>query len=78
MPARRTKTPADTQYMTEKEVAALLRVVPSTVRAIRAQGGLTYVKLGAAGVKGVRVIYPRADVERFIAERTHPAGEKAA
>lgn len=70
--------PTDKEFLTEKEVADLLRVVPSSVRAIRARGELAYVKLGPTGVKRARVLYPRADVARFIAERTHAAGEKAA
>lgn len=77
-PAKTAQVPADRQFMTEKEVATLLRVVPSSVRAMRARGELAYLKLGDPGVKRSRVIYPRADVERFIGERLQAARPKAA
>lgn len=40
---------ADKQFLTEKELAALLRVVPSCVRAIGARGEIAFLKLGDLG-----------------------------
>lgn len=52
----------DDEYLTTEEVARIARTSPSTVRFWRHQG-----KGGPEGfVVGRRVLYPRADVERWL------------
>ncbi len=56
------------EYMTVDEVAALLRTSPATVRYWR------HVGSGPAAVKvGRRVLYDRADVQTWIAQKKQEA-----
>lgn len=56
------------EYMTVSEVAALLRTSPATVRYWR------HVGSGPAAVKvGRRVLYDRADVQTWIAQKKQEA-----
>jgi excisionase family DNA binding protein len=58
------------EFMTTKEVAELLRTSPETVRywAWRGEGGPK-----GSFKAGRRRLYPRADVEAYIAERRRSA-----
>lgn len=52
-------------YLTEKEVAGLLRLAPGTIRNWRWNGiGPEYVKFGPRCVR-----YKRQEIDRFIADR---------
>lgn len=51
------------ELCTSKEAAAMLRVSPSTVTALRKRGQLAYVQIGR------KVLYRKASVLKFIADR---------
>lgn len=56
--------PADKNFLTEKELATLLRVALSSVRNLRRSGQIAYLRIGT-GHRG-RVVYAREDVQAFI------------
>ncbi len=52
-----------TQILTEKEVAEILRIAPSSVRNARSRGQLPFIRIG---INRGRVVYRKDDVEQFI------------
>lgn len=61
-----------TEYMTEREAAELLRVSPRTMTNWRWAGvGPEYTKAGR------RVLYRRADVQRYLGSRVRDNGTRA-
>lgn len=67
--------PEDKLFLTEKEVAQLLRVAINSIRNIRNSGKLPFLRIGVG--KG-RIVYARADVEAFIESARTIALSKAA
>jgi ribosome-associated toxin RatA of RatAB toxin-antitoxin module len=63
-------------FLTEKEVAQMLRIAPSSLRAIRARQEITFHRIGKefAG----RVVYSQEDVQRFIERNRRVAATEAA
>ena len=53
----------DQQFLTEQELAELLRIAPSSVRNARARGQLPFIRIG---INRGRVVYRKDDVEQFI------------
>jgi hypothetical protein len=53
----------DQQFITEQELADLLRIAKSSVRNIRARGEITFTRVG---VRRGKVVYRIDDIERFI------------
>ncbi len=62
-----------TEFLTEKEVARMLRIAPSNLRAIRARQEISFHRIGRE--RG-RVVYRKDDVERFI-QRSRCAAQAA-
>lgn len=62
-------------FLTEKELAELLRIAPSSVRNIRARGEMAFVRLGQS--RG-RVVYAKDDVRQFIERNRRVAATEAA
>jgi excisionase family DNA binding protein len=56
------ETDVDT-FLTEQEVARILRVAPGTVRNCRQRGEITFLRLG---IRRGRVLYRVDDVQDFI------------
>ena len=67
--------PTGKQFLTEQELAELLRIAPSSVRNIRARGEIAFVRLGYG--RG-RVVYREDDVQRFIERNRQVAIAEAA
>jgi hypothetical protein len=67
----------DRQFLTEKELAELLRIAPSSVRKIRARGEITFTRVTNSSLRG-KVVYRRDDVERFIERNRRVATAEAA
>ncbi len=65
----------DQQFLTESELAELLRIAPSSVRNIRSRGEITFTRVGA---RRGRVVYRKDDVERFIERNRRIAAVEAA
>jgi excisionase family DNA binding protein len=63
------------QFLTERELAELLRIAPSSVRNIRARGEITFTRVGTG--RG-RVVYRTDDVQRFIERNRRVAAAEAA
>lgn len=62
-------------FLTEQELASILRIASSSVRNLRARGQIAFVRVGQG--RG-RVVYRKDDVERFIElNRRVPATEAA-
>ena len=57
-------------FMTEEEVARLLRIAPSNLRAIRARQEIPFYRIG---FNRGRVVYAKDDVQRFLEKRRSPA-----
>jgi excisionase family DNA binding protein len=66
--ALETPSPKDSMLLTVEEVAALLRLKPSSIYDAAARGRLPAVRLWTGRRRSV-VRFRRADIERFIAER---------
>ncbi len=66
---------AISKFLTEREVATLLRIAPSSLRAIRARQEITFHRIGRD--RG-RVVYSEADVQRFIERHRRVAAAEAA
>jgi hypothetical protein len=56
-------SPLSSEILTEKEVADILRIAPSSVRNARARGQLPFIRIG---INRGRVLYRKDDVEQFI------------
>jgi hypothetical protein len=67
--------PEDKLFLTEKEVAQLLRVAINSIRNIRNTGRLPFLRVG---VGMGRIVNARADVEAFIESVRTAAISKAA
>lgn len=64
---------SDNEYLTDAQLCALLHVVPRTTARWRSEGnGPAFIRAG-----GRRILYRRADLERWLANRTfaHRAAE---
>jgi excisionase family DNA binding protein len=60
--------PADTEYLTDQQLCELLRVTPRTTLRWRRDGvGPAYTRVGPR-----RLLYPRANVNSWLARRTFP------
>ena len=57
-------------FLTEDEVAQLLRIAPSNLRAIRARQEIPFYRIG---FNRGRVVYAKDDVQRFLEKRRSPA-----
>jgi hypothetical protein len=64
------------QFLTEKEVAQMLRIAPSSLRVIRARQEITFHRIGKE--KAGRVVYSIEDVQRFIKRNRRVAAAEAA
>ena len=64
-----------TAFLTEEEVARLLRIARSNLRAIRARGEIGYTRIG---LNRGRVVYAKDDVLRFIERSRRVAAADAA
>ena len=64
-----------TKFLTEREVAEMLRIAPSSLRAIRARQEITFHRIGRD--RG-RVVYSPEDVGRFIERTRRVAAAEAA
>ncbi len=64
-----------TAFLTEKEVAEILRIAPSNLRAIRARQEITFHRIGRD--RG-RVVYSPEDVQKFIQRNRRLATAEAA
>ena len=62
-------------FLTEQEVAKLLRIAPSNLRAIRARSEIPFYRIG---FNRGRVVYAKDDVQRFIEKHRTPATAEAA
>jgi excisionase family DNA binding protein len=62
-------------FLTEDEVAQLLRIAPSNLRAIRARNEIPFYRIG---FNRGRVVYAKDDVQRFLEKRRSPATAEAA
>ncbi len=62
-------------FLTEEEVARLLRIAPSNLRAIRARNEIPFYRIG---FNRGRVVYAKGDVQRFLEKRRSPATAEAA
>jgi excisionase family DNA binding protein len=67
--------PPPQNFMTEDEVARLLRIARSNLRAIRARQEIPFYRVG---FNRGRVIYAKDDVQRFLDARRFPAIATAA
>lgn len=67
MPRKLTPLPTDDTHLTVEQTAAFLKLTARTLDIWRSTGrhGLPYIKVGGA------VRYRRADLEKWLAERTH-------
>jgi excisionase family DNA binding protein len=63
-------------FLTEKEVAQLLRVNPSTLRVLRTRQEISFHRLGKE--RSGRVVYSQEDVNRFIERTRRVAATEAA
>lgn len=61
-------------FLTEDEVAQLLRIAPSNLRAIRARNEIPFYRIG---FNRGRVVYARDDVQSFLKKRRSPATAEA-
>ena len=66
---------AAARFFTEKELAELLRIAPSSVRNLRARGEIAFVRLA---LNRGRVVYLADDVARFSARQRRAPAEQAA
>jgi len=64
--------PVDNEYLTTAELARLTKTQPQTWRRKRWEGGgPKFVKLGS------RILYRRADIDEYLAERTFASTSEA-
>ena len=62
------------RFLTEEEVAKLLRIARSNLRAIRARQEIPFYRIGFG--RG-RVVYAQDELQRWIESRRCPAAEAA-
>lgn len=62
-------------FLTELEVARMLRIAPSNLRAIRARNEIPFYRIG---FNRGRVVYSKEDVQSFLEKRRSPAIAEAA
>ncbi len=70
-----TINPTPELFLTEAEVAELLRLAPSTLRAIRERQEITFLRIG---FNRGRILYTKQDVEKFIERNRRVAAMEAA
>jgi hypothetical protein len=57
----------------ERDAAKLIGLCPRSLFSLRRQGKIAAIKIGGAGGKG-RVLYPLAELRRFVAENAQAIG----